>query len=154
MCLLLNVSSEQYSRQKFGNLVKMYPTLKKISVFWNFYCYETKFTDFRGTSDNFLVSIGISYWQSEFLFYLELNAVQCEKAELSQGISRILPIFGEIIMYQWKIIVNLNNMYCKKSPFTGNYAQNLQILPILGELIAYLCKRKTRKKDVHFKNYQ
>ena len=42
-------------------------------------------------------------------------------------------------------------MNCGNSPFSGNYTQKSQILPILGEITAYLRKRKKKIKKTRFK---
>ena len=97
---------------------------QKISWFLGNFCfYETKLpfseklADFRVTLNNFFVSMLISWYWSEvivFRFYQEMNAVRFENSEVSQGISRILKVFGKIIVYLRKMIVGLKNVNCKK----------------------------------------
>ena len=58
-------------------------------------------------------------------------------------------VFGEIIVYLRKMIVNLKNIHCAKNSYSGNYSRKSLILPILGKIAACLCKGKEKK--AHFK---
>ena len=56
---------------------------------------------------NFLVSAVIFYCRSEvivFRFYKELNGVRSKNSELSREVLHKLPVFGEIIVYLYKMI--------------------------------------------------
>ena len=95
-------------------------------------------------SDNFFVSVLISYCQSEvivFLFYQELNTIPSENSELSCKILHILLVFDKIVVYLHKIIVDLINISHGKSLYSANQNLKLHILPTLDERM-YLHKRK------------
>ena len=74
-----------------------------------------KIRRFSCNAGSFLLSIVISYCHFEviaFQFYLELNAAQSENSNLNCGRLRILLIFGKIIGYLCKIIVDLKSIIC------------------------------------------
>ena len=56
-------------------------------------------------------------------------------------------VFGEITAHLRERIVNLKIISCGKSSFSCNKPRKSQIMPILGEITAYLHKRKNK----HFK---
>ena len=126
---------------------------KKICFYETKFPISEKFANFHVMLDILLVSIVISYSQSEvivFKFYQVLkNAGRSEYSELSRRISRILIVFSKIIVYLHKIIVDIKNMNCRKSSYSGNWSRKLQILLIFAEITAYLHKKKSL-----FKNYQ
>ena len=136
----------EFAPQKFRNLVEKNCEGKRLLVwkvsfccfFRNFCFYETKLpisekiADFRVTMDCFLLSVVISYCRSEvivFRFLTGIDEVRSENSELSSGISRILPVFGEIIVYLCKMTVDLKNIngrfqswrhYCHFANHTGS----------------------------------
>ena len=67
--------------------------------------FRKKFADLRTTLDNFLLPIRSDCFP---------NAVQSENSKLSRGISRILPVFGEIIECLCKMFVDLKYINCGK----------------------------------------
>ena len=108
-----------------------------------------KFTNLGVTLYNFSVSMVISHCQLKVIvlwFYEELNAVHSKNLELSHGISHILPVFSKIIVYflDDKMILELKNVYCSKSLYSGYQLWKLQNLPRLGEVTQ-------KKKKAHFK---
>ena len=114
----------QDSHPKFKNPVEKYfegrrlPQPNEFSVFSKFLLLWLdmklpRFWKIRQFSCNagqfFFVYLVISYWQLKviiFRFYQELNAVWSKYSELSCGISHILLVFSEIIVYLRKMIVD------------------------------------------------
>ena len=108
------------SRAKFRNPVEKIREGGKIppvknSQFSRKFCFygaklavSKKFAAFRVKLDNFLVSVGnilLPMGGDIFPMYQELDAIRSENSKLSRGISRILPVFGEITAYLRKRIM-------------------------------------------------
>ena len=75
-----------------------------------------KFDVFHVTLNNFLLpNRGVI-----FLISPGIEIVRSENLELRHGISRILLVFGEIIVYLYKMIKDLKNIKCGKSSHSGN----------------------------------
>ena len=79
--------------------------------------FPKKFADFCVTLDNFLLPI---LDDSFPILYQELNTVRSENSELSHGILHFLPVFGEIIVYLCKMVVDLKNINYGKISYYGN----------------------------------
>ena len=94
--------------RKFLLLRNETPRFRKIR---RFSCNNEHFLSVRG---NFLLEVIV------FRFYQELNAVRSQNSELSWGKSHVFLIFGEIIVYLRKAIVDLKNNNCGKSSYSGN----------------------------------
>ena len=105
------------------------PTLKNSRFSGNFCFYEMelnvseKFANFHAMLDNFLVTVIIFYcwfWAIVFQFCQKLNAVRSKNSEFSQRILCILLVFGEIIAYACKMIMDLKNINWRKSSYSNN----------------------------------
>ena len=105
---------------------------KKFSAFWKFLLLWNETPRFRkirqfscnagqffSLCDNFLLQ-NCRLEVYVFQFYQELNAVRSKISELSRRISHILPVFGEIIVYIRKMIVDFKNINCGKRSYSSN----------------------------------